>query len=73
MNKPILKHVTLSNKHPTWNGATGGIYFKIYRGKFLDMYVGIKIQIFDGLWRTIDFDEYQYVEIELTNILEKHD
>lgn len=73
MNKPILKHVTLSSKHPTLNGAAGSIYFKIYRGKFLDMWVGIKIQIFDGVWRTIDFDEHQYIEIELTNLLENCD
>lgn len=72
MNKPILKHVTLSSKHPTWKGAIC-IYFKIYRGKFLGKDSGIRMEINDGIWRTNDFNEYQYAELELTNLLEKHD
>ena len=72
VNKPILKRASLSSKHPIWEGATC-IFFKIYRGKFLGKDVGIRIEINDGIWRTNDFDENQYAEIELTNILEKHD
>lgn len=72
MNKPRLRCVSLLSKPTTWVGITSKV-FRIYRGKFLGKDVGTKIEIHGGSWRTIDFDENQYAEIELINLLENRD